>query len=101
MAAGAMAIKIRDLIVTIGQIGGEINVTGGVDAAICDIIVLRNSAFSNSVNEFTPSSMACQMMVYQPSPMFHATILFSRQQYGLPSLPITSRPELTSLSQYW
>ena len=34
-------IKMRDLIVTKGQSGGDVDVTVGVDAAICDIIVLH------------------------------------------------------------
>ena len=50
VAAGAMLIKIHDLIVTKGQSGSEVDVTSRVDSAFCDIIGLCNSSFSNSVN---------------------------------------------------
>jgi hypothetical protein len=69
LATGAMMIKRRDLIVITGQSGDEVvDVTGGVDAAIYDIVALHNLAFSNSVNQFTPSGMASQIIVHRPSP---------------------------------
>ena len=58
IAAGRMMIKIRDLIVTKGQSGGDVDVAGGVEKAICEIIDLHNAAFAKYVNQFTPSAQS-------------------------------------------
>ena len=67
-AAGAMMIKLRDLIVTKGQNGGSVDVTRCTENAFSEIIDLHNSAFGNSVNQFTPSDAISRLMVTQPSP---------------------------------
>ena len=63
IAAGAMIIKIRDLIVTKGQSGDDVSVTGGGDKAFREIIDLHNPAFTHYVNQFTPSGTLSQMIV--------------------------------------
>ena len=66
IAARAMMIKMWNLIATKNQRGGDVDVTGGVKKAICEIIELHNSAFANSVNQFTPSGTISQLTVTVP-----------------------------------
>ena len=56
LAVGAMMIKMRDMIVTKGKVNSTIDLSDGVEFACTQIVSLYNSAFSNSMNQFTPLS---------------------------------------------
>ena len=56
LAVGDMMINMRDMIVTKGKVNSTIDLSDGVEFACTQIVSLYNSAFSNSMAQFTPSS---------------------------------------------
>ena len=56
LEVGAMMIKMRDMIVTKGKVSSTIDLYDGAYFACTQIVNLHNSAFSNSMDQFTPLS---------------------------------------------